>query len=364
MVPNTPIATVDEVDINKWKCLYKTSASKPTTDLLSIDKVSDENKYKLVIPRKTDFTILRATTGKNKLNTPGLSNYCKIDRIATPGGELGDVIEEDYFNIAHHGYGQVVADKLRALTSKVNNEKILPFFELQPSNVVMRNTTYTGVSATIQSNDYITLKFSILLQNNTGKNITNKNDLPFKIDKIKFLFYGDSIDVNNELKGRYALIESNLIDTNPLNNNTDVNFKIDILNNYFGNGGDVIVTYTVSLHKTHKLYPKADTSAGFTNPFEKISLVQIFVHVTEPKDCIYYAMVENPNELSKNKSCGDILRIDLQDMENKPQTLVNINSTIDSRLKTFNSITSNVAQLGDNIRSNYTALKNLFPYLI
>lgn len=362
-VPNTPIATIDEVNINKWKCLYKTSASKPTTELLSIDKVNDENKYKLVIPRKTNFAILRATPGKNKLNTPALSRYCKINRIATPGGELGDVIEEDYFNIAHHGYWQTIADKFRALANKVSDEKILPFFELQPSNVVVQNTTYTGVSVKIQSDNYLTLQFRIMLQNNTNKKITNKDDLPFKIDKIKFLFYGESIGVNDSLNGRYALIESNLIDTNLQNNNNDANFRIAILNDHFGRSNKVIIQYTTTISKTHKLFPKANTDAGFINPFESVSLVQAFVHITEPKDCVYYAIIQNPNELSKNKECGDILCINLQDMENKPQTLTTINSTIDSRLKTLKSITENVTQLDHNVRSNYTALKNAFPYL-
>ena len=55
-IPNIPIATLDEIDTNKWNCLYTVNSTRTALPLVSIDKKAESNKYRLTMPTKTDLT--------------------------------------------------------------------------------------------------------------------------------------------------------------------------------------------------------------------------------------------------------------------------------------------------------------------
>ena len=366
-IPNIPIATVDEIDVNKWNCLYTINSTRTALPLVSIDKKAESNKYRLTMPTKTDLTEYLSLSIGKRCSSVEVNKYAKPGRLSMIGGELGDIINPDYFKLAHEEtYNTELTNKLTTMYNKITSDKVLPFFELLPDNTgSVSNYITVGAKIIRGTDDSIIFKILFYLNDVYDNNTPLNTDTSMvKIDKIKVGFLGTKNIFKNTVDNRYRL-ESNKIEFRTNNtNNTELNFNVDY------SSDKKLAIYTATIKKTNSLYPELEDGLK-TNPdadiFDYIRNANFYIHFTVPND--YFLSISVYGDINlytsyKLEQAGDKnqyvnITSFLSNSNNIEIQSPNLNALVlDDKEKTHYSIDQNTREYYSYRRS---MLKALFP---
>ena len=365
-IPNIPIATLDEIDTNKWNCLYTVNSTRIALPLVSIDKKAESNKYRLTMPTKTDLTEYLSLSPSKKCSNVAVNKYIKPGRLSMIGGELGDIINPDYFKLAHEEtYSTELTNKLTTMYNKITSDKVLPFFELLPDNTGSVSNYITVGAKIIRGNDdSIIFKIMVYLNDVLDNAVPLNTDISMvKIDKIKIGFPYN--DFKNTVDRVYRL-ESNKIEFRANNtNNTELNFNVDY------SSDKKLAIYTATINKTSSLYPELTDRVKAIVPgsdiFDYIRSVMFYIHFTVPNDCFLSFNVSDHfynntyYKLEKTEDKNQYINITnfLSNRENIERTTPAANMlTLDDKEKTHYSIDQDVDK---HYINNGTVLRSLFP---
>lgn len=275
-IPNAPIATVNENVLTKWKIQYELPG-KPTTTLLAIDKKSEQNLYKLTIPIYTDTSTFKGLTLMQKLYSVDMNKYTKHGRIAPIGWELGDIINPDIIKETNL-YDTDILNKLKSVYDKLNNNVILPFFELTPKNTFRVNSIYYGAFFMFEegTGSNRKLKFKFMFGTNDKSNI-----LTYKIDKVIIKLS------NGNLEGG-----SKTIETTDIAYTTSVRPAANKLKLYAKSisGPYNIYEGTITKNAPDTDYPKFKPEYGDINlkDVRYATIAEVYIHLIEPNDSFVY----------------------------------------------------------------------------
>lgn len=341
-IPNIPIATLDEIETNKWNCLYTVNSTRTALPLVSIDKKAESNKYRLTMPTKTDLTEYLSLSPAKRCSNVAVNKYARPGRLSMIGGELGDIINPDYFKLAHDGnYRAELINKLTTMYNKITTDKVLPFFELLPDDIETISDYITVGAKIIRGNDdSITFKIMVYLNDVLDSTVPLNTDTSMvKIDKIKIGF--PYSDFKNTVDRVYRL-ESNKIEFRTNNtNNTELNFNVDY------SSDKKLAIYTATINKTSSLYPeltdRIKASAPGVDIFDYIRSVMFYIHFTVPNDCFLSISASSRNLERKLERTGD------------KNQYINITSFLSNRNNTeITSPNPNVLVLDDKEKSHYS----------
>lgn len=353
-IPNIPIATVDEIDVNKWNCLYTVNSTRTALPLVSIDKKAESNKYRLTMPAKTDLTEYLSLSMGKRCSSIAVNKYAKPGRLSMIGGELGDIINPDYFKLAHEEtYNTELTNKLTTMYNKITSDKVLPFFELLPDNTgSVSNYITVGAKIIRGTDDSIIFKILFYLNDVYDNNTPLNTDTSMvKIDKIKVGFLGTKNIFKNTVDNRYRL-ESNKIEFRTNNtNNTELNFNVDY------SSDKKLAIYTATIKKTNSLYPELEDGLK-TNPnadiFDYIRNANFYIHFTVPND--YFLSISVHSDINLYTSYK------LEQAGDKNQ-YVNITSFLsNSNNIEIQSPNLNVLVLDDKEKTHYSIDQNTREY--
>lgn len=296
-IPNAPIATTNENVLTKWNTQYGLPG-KPTTDLLAIDKKSDQNLYKLIIPAYTDTSTFKGLTLMKKLYSTDMNKYTKHGRIAPIGWELGDIINPDIIKDTNH-YDTDIFNKLKAVYDKLNNNVVLPFFELVPKNTIKANSIKYGAFFIFEEGTGVNrkLKFKFIFGTNDKSNI-----LTYKIDKVVIKFHGNVIEGNGKT-----------IETTDIAYTTTHRPAANKLKLYAKSISGPYNIYEGIIAKNmadsdYPVFKSEHGDIGVDN--NKFSLrVEAYIHLTEPSDCFVYLDTHtNFTNVSSHRVSGEIFK--------------------------------------------------------
>ena len=345
-IPNAPIATTNENVLTKWKTLYELPG-KPTTSLLAIDKKSDQNLYKLTIPTYTDISTFKGLNIKQKLYSADMNKYTKHGRIAPIGWELGDIINPDIIKETNP-YDTEILNKLKSVYDKLNDNVILPFFELPPKQAFNMSNRYYGFSylGPIHYGAFFIyengaginkrLRFKIILGTN------DKNDtLTYKIDKVVVKFTSSFIE------GGSKTIETTDISYTTTSRPASGKLKLyakSISGPYNIYEGTILKNASDS---DYPVFTSAYTGDGLNNT-QITHIMETYVHITEPNDCfIYlYTHIGTFADIRGQQVAGDV--IGFKDLTKTPRETPLATATIETDItKNYNPINNNNNMSGD-----------------